>query len=207
MPRHPTRLKGSAPASRLVACLGLVGALYAGTPVHAQGDAKTALIEQGNYWQSMGRTELAEESWRKLLSIDPRSADAMYGMSQVELARGKPEPARGWITRLHAAHPDDPRGAPQGAQSGKPQTDLQRARAASKAGRTAEAIQIYRAIFANRPPPEPLAVEYYQLLGGTQQGWEEGRKGLDQLVRDKPDNLGYKLALAQLQTYREPTRA
>jgi tetratricopeptide (TPR) repeat protein len=189
-----------------VACLGLVGALYAGTPVHAQGDAKTALIEQGNYWQSMGRTELAEESWRKLLSIDPRSADAMYGMSQVELARGKPEPARGWITRLHAAHPDDPRGAPQGAQSGTPQTDLQRARAASKAGRTAEAIQIYRAIFANRPPPEPLAVEYYQLLGGTPQGWEEGRKGLDQLVRDKPDNLGYKLALAQLQTYREPTR-
>jgi tetratricopeptide (TPR) repeat protein len=206
MPRHPTRLKAGPAASRLLACLGLVGALSAGTPVQAQGDARTALIEQGNYWQSMGRTELAEESWRKLLSIDPQSADAMYGMSQVELARGKPEPARGWITRLHAAHPDDPRGAPQASQSGTPQTDLQRARAASKAGRTAEAIQIYRAIFANRPPPEPLAIEYYQLLGGTQQGWEEGRKGLDQLVKDKPDNLDNKLALAQLQTYREPTR-
>ena len=207
MPRHATRLKAATAASRLLACLSLVGALSAGTAVHAQGDAKAALVEQGNYWQSMGRTDLAEESWRKLLSIDPQSADAMYGMAQVELARGKAEPARSWITRLNAAHPGDPRGSLQAQQqSGTPQTDLQRARAASKAGRTTEAIQLYRAIFANRTPPEPLAVEYYQLLGGTQQGWEEGRKGLDQLVKDKPDNLNYKLALAQLQTYREPTR-
>lgn len=207
MPRHPTRLRASTAASRLMACLGLVGALYAAAPAHAQGDAKTALIEQGNYWQSMGRSDLAEESWRKLLGIDPQSADAMYGMSQVELSRGKAEPARSWIARLRAAHPNDPRGTASATpQSGTPQTDLQRARAASKAGRTAEAIQIYRAIFANQTPPEPLAIEYYQLLGGTQQGWEEGRKGLDQLVKDKPDNLSYKLALAQLQTYREPTR-
>ncbi|MDM0020209.1 cellulose biosynthesis protein BcsC [Variovorax saccharolyticus] len=207
MPRHSTRLRATTAASRLLTCLGLVGALYAGGPAQAQGDAKAALVEQGNYWQSMGRTDLAEESWRKLLSIDPQSADAMYGMAQVELARGKAEPARSWITRLNAAHPGDPRGSLQAQQqSGTPQTDLQRARAASKAGRTTEAIQLYRAIFANRTPPEPLAVEYYQLLGGTQQGWEEGRKGLDQLVKDKPDNLNYKLALAQLQTYREPTR-
>lgn len=207
MPGHPARLRAGTAARRLLGCLGLVGALYASAPAQAQGDARAALVEQGNYWQSMGRSDLAEDSWRKLLSVDPQSADAMYGMSQVELARGRAEPARSWIARLKAAHPADPRGNAQPQQgAGAPQTDLQRARAASQAGRSAEAIALYRAIFANRTPPEPLAVEYYQLLGGTPQGWEEGRKGLEQLVREKPDNAGYRLALAQLLSWREPTR-
>ncbi|MDM0123174.1 cellulose biosynthesis protein BcsC [Variovorax arabinosiphilus] len=221
MPIHPDRLmRGATPslpapgarrptAGQWIAGLGVVGALCASGPLWAQNDASAALIEQGNYWQGMGRADLAEESWRKLLRVDPNSADALYGMSQVELARSKPDAAREWIGRLRTAHPTDARLArfQQGAQqAGGPQTDLQRARAAAQAGRTAEAIQLYRAIFDNRPPPEPLAVEYYQLLGGTPQGWDEGRRGLEQLVKDKPDNLNYRLALAQLQTYREPSR-
>ena len=221
MPIHPDRLtRGATPslpapgarrptAGQWIARLGVVGALCASGPLWAQNDASAALIEQGNYWQGMGRADLAEESWRKLLRVDPNSADALYGMSQVELARSKPDAAREWIGRLRTAHPTDARLArfQQGAQqAGGPQTDLQRARAAAQAGRSAEAIQLYRAIFDNRPPPEPLAVEYYQLLGGTPQGWDEGRRGLEQLVKDKPDNLNYRLALAQLQTYREPSR-
>ncbi|MGJ7520040.1 cellulose synthase subunit BcsC-related outer membrane protein [Variovorax sp. LT1P1] len=221
MPIHPDRLmRGATPSPRppgarrptagqWIACLGVVGALCASGPLWAQNDASAALIEQGNYWQGMGRADLAEESWRKLLRVDPNSADALYGMSQVELARSKPDAAREWIGRLRTAHPTDARLArfQQGAQqAGGPQTDLQRARAAAQAGRATEAIQLYRAIFDNRPPPEPLAVEYYQLLGGTPQGWDDGRRGLEQLVKDKPDNLNYKLALAQLQTYREPSR-
>lgn len=221
MPIHPDRLtRGATPSPRppgarrptagqWIARLGVVSALCASGPLWAQNDASAALIEQGNYWQGMGRADLAEESWRKLLRVDPNSADALYGMSQVELARSKPDAAREWIGRLRTAHPTDARLArfQQGAQqAGGPQTDLQRARAAAQAGRAAEAIQLYRAIFDNRPPPEPLAVEYYQLLGGTPQGWDDGRRGLEQLVKDKPDNLNYKLALAQLQTYREPSR-
>jgi len=215
MPRHPARLKPAAApraghtpskASRLLACIGVAGALCAVLPAHAQADAKTALIEQGNYWQGMGRADLAEQSWRKLLSIDPQSADAMYGMAQVELLRGDASAANSWTARLRTAHPEDARGN-AGAQAGAtPQTDLQRARAAAQAGRTAEALRIYRNIFGSQPPTEPVALEYYQLLGGSQQGWDEGRKGLEQLVKDKPDNLSYKLALAQLLTYREPTR-
>jgi tetratricopeptide (TPR) repeat protein len=224
MPFHPNRLKSGAPpaprtarspgsgrptASHWVACLGMAGVLCASGPLRAQSDASAALIEQGNYWQGMGRADLAEESWRKLLRVDPNSADALYGMAQVELSRSRPEPAREWIARLRAAHPGDARLArfqEQSWQAGGPQSDLQRARAAAQAGRSAEAIQLYRTLFDNRPPPEPLAVEYYQLLGGTPQGWDEGRRGLEQLVRDKPENLDYKLALAQLQTYREPSR-
>ena len=35
--------------------------------------------------------KVASMTGRKLLTVDPQSADAMYGMSQVELARGNAE--------------------------------------------------------------------------------------------------------------------
>ncbi|MDH6169022.1 tetratricopeptide (TPR) repeat protein [Variovorax boronicumulans] len=199
---------GRIPAAQWMACLGLLAAVCASSPARAQADAGAALVEQGNYWQTQGRADLAEESWRKLLRVDPQSADAMYGMAQVELSRGNAEPARSWISRLRAAHPNDSRIArltQQAQQPGQGST-LQRARAAARAGRSAEAVELYRSQFDNRPPPEALALEYYQVLSSTPQGADEARKGIEQLVKEHPDNASYRLALAQLRTYSEPTR-
>ena len=67
-------------------------------------------------------------------------------------------------------------------------------------------MQLYRDQFDNRPPPEALALEYYQTLSSTPQGADEGRRGIEQLVREYPENASYKLALAQLRTYSESTR-
>jgi Tfp pilus assembly protein PilF len=209
----PTSVRQRAPARQWIVRLGLLGALCAGAgtgaSVFAQSDARSALIEQGNYWQSLGRAELAEESWTKLLRVDPKSADAMYGMAQVELTRGNAEAARGWITQLQTAHPTDARVArlqQQARQPGAPASDLQRARAAAQAGHAVEAVQLYRALFDNRPPPTPLALEFYEVLGGTQQGYDEARKGVAQLIKDQPSNLNARLASAQLDTYRAPSR-
>ena len=120
----PRRSSGVVPGSRLfpspfslspqsrqwTACLGMLVALCAANPAHAQADAASAaLIEQGNYWQAQGRADLAEESWKKLLSVQPQSTDAMYGMAQVELSRGNSEAARTWIARLRTANPNDSR--------------------------------------------------------------------------------------------------
>ncbi|MFS2056130.1 hypothetical protein ACEN8K_45970, partial [Variovorax sp. CT11-76] len=97
--------------------LGLFATLGAANPAHAQADAATALIEQGNYWQSQGRADLAEESWRKLLSVNPQSADAMYGMAQVELSRGNAEPAR---SRAQRSAPVAPAAAGAEPRPGQP---------------------------------------------------------------------------------------
>src|SRR3954467_8714192 len=102
----PGRL--SSQAQQWMACLGMLAALCTANPAHAQADAAAALIEQGNYWQTQGRADLAEESWKKLLTVDPRSADAMYGMAQVELSRSNADAARSWIARLRTANPNDP---------------------------------------------------------------------------------------------------
>ncbi|MFV0671524.1 cellulose synthase subunit BcsC-related outer membrane protein [Variovorax sp. tm] len=216
----PQRSRGLATGSRAfvpsrqsrqwTACLGMLVALYAANPAHAQADAASAaLIEQGNYWQAQGRADLAEESWKKLLSVQPQSTDAMYGMAQVELSRGNSDAARTWITRLRTANPNDSRLARLQQQAQQPagaQSTLQRARAAARAGRAAEAVEFYRSQFDNRPPPEALALEYYQVLASTPQGADEGRRGLEQLVKDHPENANYKLALAQQKTYSESTR-
>lgn len=210
-PQRPPSLRkgpGRVSPQQWMACLGMLAALCAGNPAHAQANASSALIEQGNYWQAQGRADLAEESWRKLLGIDPQSADAMAGMAQVELSRNNAEPARTWINRLRTTHPSDARLARLQLQAAQPGQGslLTRARAAARAGRSAEAVELYRNQFDNKAPPEALALEYYQVLSSTPQGADEGRKGIEQLVRDSPDNATYKLALAQLRTYNESTR-
>jgi Tfp pilus assembly protein PilF len=210
-PRQPLRHRGPrgfARSAPWLACLGMLGALGAAPQAHAQADAASALVEQGAYWLAQGRADLAEQSWRKLLTIDPQSPDALHGMAQVELSRGNAEPARSWIARLRTAAPNDPRIArlQQQAQNPGQGSLLQRARAAARAGRAAEAVQLYRDQFDNRPPPPSLALEYYQVLSSTPQGADEGRRGIEQLVRDFPENASYKLALAQLRTYSESTR-
>ena len=174
MPIDPTRLKRTPPAGlpRHGRCHGDPAAgPGTGRCQDRAGRAGQLLAEHG------ARVDLAEESWKKLLNVDPQNADAMYGMSQVELARGNADAARGWTTKLRAGHPGDSRAAATAQGSGTPMTDVQRARAAAQAGRTAEAVQIFRGIFAGRPPPDPLALEYYQLLGGTPQGWGRRPQG------------------------------
>ncbi|MDA7415675.1 cellulose synthase subunit BcsC-related outer membrane protein [Xenophilus arseniciresistens] len=190
---------------QLVAALGAAGLLCAGAVAHAQDDGRAALAEQGAYWQNMGRNDLAEENWRKLLRLDANSADALYGMAQVELARGRAEQAQPWIDRLRAAHPRDARLA-RLAAGGPAMSDLQRARAAAQAGRVAEAVQLYRSVIGNQAPPPNLAREYYELLSGSPQDGEEGLRGLQNLLRQQPDNAELRIAVARAQTYREATR-
>ena len=151
--------RGTAAGQRLIrSAIIVAGALAASPPLMAQGDPRALLVEQGTYWQSLGRADLAEESWRKLLRVDPRSAEALYGMAQVELSRGRAEAARGWTEQLRTLHPNDPRAErlqQQASQPGPPASDLQRARSAAQAGRSAEALALYRAMFANRAVQVP----------------------------------------------------
>ncbi|NEL42261.1 MAG: hypothetical protein G3W69_31155, partial [Xanthomonas perforans] len=49
-------------------------------------------------------------------------------------------------------------------------------------------------------------LEYYQSLAGTPTGWERARDGLQRLQSSEPGNPSVQLALAQVLSYREPTR-
>lgn len=173
-------------------------------PAFAQQEATTRqLVNQGSYWQDQGREDLAAETWRKLLAVDPQQPDALLGLGMIELNQGRRAGAESRLQQLQASHP----GAPQTtrlrmALSGG--GELQAARRAAAAGRYAEAVRAYDEVFGAGGPPAGLALEYYQVLAGTQEGWTRARDGLRSLAT--ADNPAARLALGQMLTYREPSR-
>ena len=187
--------------------LGIIASLVT-MPALAQNAAERALVEQGQYWQSKGDSQRAAEAWRKLLAMNPAQADAIYGLARAALKDEKPDDAAKYLEQLRKASPGSPliarleqeillkRSAPQVAA----------ARELARAGQTGKAIENYQAALGNKAPSGPLAIEYYQTLGGTPGGWDEAKRGLEELARESPNDTSIALALAQHLTYRESTR-
>lgn len=174
----------------------------------AQADPVKVLIEQGQYWQARGNGERAQEAWQKLLRLNPNQPDALAGMAQIELDAGRAAQARTYLDQLKKAAPSSPLVArlEQSINLGQNSPQLRDARQLARGGQAEEAVANYRAALGGRTPEGPLALEYYQTLGGTPQGWEEARRGLERLAKESPNDERIALALAQHLTYREATR-
>src|SRR5690606_5141247 len=165
--------------------LCLLGLSVLAAPLAAQSPSATQqLVNQGNYWLDQGREDLAADAWRKLLAVDPNQPDALLGLGLIDLNQGRRAEAQRRLAQLQSAHPDAPqttrlRMALGGGGGGTSQ--LQAARRAAAAGRYAEAVRAYDQAFGNAAPPDDLALEYYQVLAGTPDGWERARDGITRL--------------------------
>ncbi|MCO6420061.1 tetratricopeptide repeat protein, partial [Siccirubricoccus sp. KC 17139] len=84
---------------------------------------------------------------------------------------------------------------------------LAEARRLASAGQAQEAVARYREAFGGATPPEPLAVEFYTVLAGTEPGWASARQALAELAARRPGDPQFQLALGRILTYREPSRA
>ncbi|PWH26324.1 cellulose synthase, partial [Xanthomonas euvesicatoria] len=187
--------------------------LLAAPAAHAQTSAAQQLVEQGNYWHDQGRDDLAADTWKKLLGIDPDQPDALLGLAQINLAQGRQSEARKRLQQLEGAHPQSPQAqrlrvaiGARGSSNAGEDSNLRNARRAASAGHYVEAARSYEAAFAGKSPPPNLALEYYQSLAGTPTGWERARDGLRRLQSSDPGNPSVQLALAQVLSYRDPTR-
>lgn len=187
--------------------LCLLGLSVLAAPALAQAPSATQqLVNQGNYWQDQGREDLAADAWRKLLAVDPAQPDALLGLGLIDLNQGRRGEAQRRLAHLQAAHPDAPQTTRlRMALGGGGNTQLQTARRAAAAGRYAEAARAYEQAFGSGGPPDDLALEYYQVLAGTPDGWERARDGLRRLAAAN-GSPAVSLALGQVLTYREPTR-
>lgn len=169
----------------------------------------STLVEQGKYWQSRNRGDLAAESWQKLLRLDAGQPDALYGLAMNELDKNNTEAARGWLVKLKAAQPKSPLVArledAVAGRSGQP-TRVDTTRKLAQSGKNDEALLQYREMFGDKAPTGDVALEYYQTLGGTAKGWDEARKGLERLDKETPNDPRIGLALAQHLSYRDPSR-
>ncbi|MGF6963367.1 putative Zn-dependent protease [Paraburkholderia sp. WC7.3g] len=206
------RLNALAVSLRIALAVGAVFCVAAAAPdalAQATKDPLSVLIDQGKYWQSHQRGDLAEQAWRKVLSIDPKQPDALFGMGMVLADRKDGAGAQQYLARLKAAAPNYPNldelGRRLGQSSPRDQT-INDARRLAQAGQSASAVQEYQRALTGKPATPELQLEYYQALSATPQGWDEARRGLEQLAHDNPNDPRYALASAQHLTYRDVTR-
>ncbi|RDK00967.1 cellulose synthase subunit BcsC-related outer membrane protein [Paraburkholderia lacunae] len=175
----------------------------------ASKDPLNVLIDQGKYWQSHQRGDLAEQAWLKVLRIDPKQPDALFGMGMVLADRKDGAGAQQYLARLKAVAPNYPNldelGRRLGESSLRDQT-VNDARRLAQSGQSASAVEEYQRALSGKPATPALQLEYYQALSATPQGWDQARRGLEQLARDNPDDPRYALAYAQHLTYRDVTR-
>ncbi|CAG2151228.1 cellulose biosynthesis protein BcsC [Cupriavidus plantarum] len=195
-----------APARSLM--FGLLATLAASAG--AQEDPVKVLVDQGKYWQARGRADRAAESWQKILRLDPNQPEALYGMGVAELEAGRADSARSYLDRLNRVQPNSAlsRQLAQSIQRGSAGTrqQVEQARELARSGQADEAVKRYEQAAGGAVPQGDLALEYYQTLGGTAQGWDQARRGLEQIARNNPSDARAQLALAQHLTYRDNTR-
>lgn len=175
----------------------------------ATADAIRVLLDQATYWRSQYQPEKADEALARVLTLDPRNADALAAQAQAAADRGNQQAARAALTRLQAVRPDDPRigSIQQSLQMGPlDQSALADARRLAQAGKAADAVAAYRRVFRGDTPPPNMATEYYQTLAATEGNWQPARDGLAAQLRSNPQDLRAQLAYAELLTYRDETR-
>lgn len=167
------------------------------------------LIDQARYWQQKNREDLAAEAWRKLLRAEPNHPIALVQLGAIEARAGRFKEAEALHARAAALTPPPP-GLSEldtALKLGRaPATQLSTARKQAQAGQAQEAVKSYRDILGESKPAGQFGLEYYQTLGATPQGWDEARRGLEELSRSNPGDSNYLLALARHLTYREATR-
>ncbi|MEX3958287.1 cellulose synthase subunit BcsC-related outer membrane protein [Trinickia sp. EG282A] len=202
------RLKSLALALSVAAACGATNTPRAQT-APAKIDPMNVLISQGKYWQAHRRGDLAEQAWRKVLGIDPNQPDALYGMGIVLADRKNVGEAQQYLEHLRQVAPNYPEldelARRLGIFSPRDQA-VNEARRLAQSGQNTAAAQEYQRALTGKPASAELQLEYYEALAATPQGWDEARRGLEQLAREHTDDPRYALAYAQHLTYRDATR-
>jgi tetratricopeptide (TPR) repeat protein len=190
----------------IIATVCLAAAM--GRPVVAAEDGFAQLVKNAHYWQERGRADRAAEFWTRVLQVDPSNAEALVELGTTHSRAGRLDRAREYLARLRQSRPDHPGVATleRAVATGVDYDQLVgRARQQARAGRSAEAVGSYRQAFGGAEPPDDLALEFYQTLGGTGDGWDEARRGLERLA-GRTGGERARLALAQHLSYRERSR-
>jgi Tfp pilus assembly protein PilF len=191
----------------------LLLATLAAVPTQAQevpgAGAVGILIRQAERWLGQDRPDLAAAPVERALAAEPQNPSALAMAARLELARGNRDAANGYLARLQRTGATAQLQAVEDAlrASTLDRAGLEEARRLAQDGRAAAAVQRYRAVFGNRPPPEEFAAEYYQALAGAPATREEGVRSLGRLADRPGADARTRLAHAQALTFDPATRA
>jgi len=194
-----------------LALLGLAASLMP-VFVMAQGqdEASKKLIESARYWQSKENYERAASIWNKVLLSNPNQAEALYGIAQAQLKKNNISGVNQSIDKLKKVDPNSRYIAlieqDASLSSGPNAQILNKARLLGETDKFDEAVAQYDILLKGKTPQGPLALEYYDRLGHTANGWKTAKTGLERLSKESPNNPQISLALGNLLIRNESTR-
>ena len=192
---------------RIVCALSVVAVLAAQQPAPPSRSVEL-LLGKARSLETRGRMDLAVQTWKQLLMVEPGQQDAIAGLARAAKLQGKETEADAYLERLRKSNPANPaiRQIETISKAAKHNPDLDVAAKLAASGESEKAIAIYRRVFGDNPPPADWAVPYYETLAATPGGWEKSTAALEVLSRNNPSAQEYKLSLGRLYTYRPPTR-
>jgi tetratricopeptide (TPR) repeat protein len=178
-------------------------------PTQTVESATQALLEKAHTFEIRGRMDMAAQTWQQVLLVDPNNVDALAGLARSANSSRNPALAKVYLDRLRAIHPND-RSTSQAettSSQANQTAQLQQARRYAESGQYAQAMQIYRQIFGETPPPGDSALAYYQTESATEVGRPHAIAGLRVLVQRYPNDPRYQITLGRALTYDPKTRA
>ena len=157
--------------------------------------------------QALGRDDLALKQLDMLLKIAPDYADALILKVKIEIHSNRQNEAQSTLDNLRRVQPDNPEISHFETllrSSVFDRGELKRAQSLIKTGHYAEGVAAFHKIFPDGPPTDELALEYWRAVAKTPNGWSSAREGLIRLARENPDDLQYRLILAEHETSQLP---
>ncbi len=205
----------------LIVCLSAVASVIA-MPVagqqataSAEGNARTGtpqaekLLSSAHIWKIRNNPDRERSELIKLLRTEPDHPQALLMLGLLEIRTEHIDAATKLLKQLIAAHPYHP-AAFQLEEAlriaGTDRKKMAQIQLLARVGKNEEAAAGMRSLFPKGPPDGDLALAYYRVIGNTPTGWDEARNGLEKLVENEPDDIGYRIALALHLTHRPATR-
>lgn len=209
--KRVTRMK--TPELRRLSTLCLSVALSLGAAGHAQAAgndaAMKALFDQAQYWHEKSHDDLAMESLKKVLMVDPNNTQALYLMALWNQQSGNMQASAQWRERLAKASPND-NGLQDLDNARKmakvPQGQLNLARQQARSGNIPAALVTWRGMFSGDQPPQALAAEYYMTMASDKSLYPQALSELRGYVAQHPQDNASRVALGKVLTWREDSR-
>jgi predicted Zn-dependent protease len=191
----------------------LIGiATFSTSPIRLQAQigqsATQSLLDKAHALEVRGRMDMAAQTWQQVLLSDPNNTQALGGLARAAKLSGNQALAGTYMDRLRAINPND-EGLAR-VQNIEVQKDhgpqMQQAGKLAQAGQYDQAMQVYREVYGNEPPPGEVALAYYETEAATESGRPHAIAGLRSLSEKYPNDARYQIQLGRILTYNPKTR-
>ena len=173
-------------------------------------DVVKDLNAQGQFWIDRGNSQRAAQAWKKLLLINPKDENALYGMAISELDKKNLDATMAYYNKIVAINPKSTflERIDQDIRLRNPTNSkaLEMARIATQNQDYSGAVEKYREALGTNTPHGAEAFEYYSAMAHLPEKAKESIEGFIRLKKESPNDLQIDLFLAKRLIVAESTR-